>query len=91
MNCIKKGHIDFYLIKHLKYLFICAACLLLFLSLFRNGTIGLCTCLADLSFSDLSEVAEVELEEVEACVDLYWIRCDDIDTWLSTCFLDLKV
>jgi len=39
----------------------------------------------------LSELEEVELGNVEAYVDLYWIGSNDIDTWLSTCFSDLKV
>ena len=76
----RRGTLIFCLVKHLKYILsICTVCLLLFLSLLENGAISLCTCSADLSFSDLLEVEEVELEEVEACVNLYWMGSDDID------------
>jgi len=57
---------------------------LLFLSLFRNGAIGLSTCSADLFFC--SELGGVGLEEVDACVGF-----DGFDTWLSIYFPDLNV
>jgi len=50
----------------------------------RNGLIGLCTCLADLSFC--LELGGVGLKEVDACVGF-----DGVDLWLSTCFPDLNV
>jgi len=47
--------------------------LLLFLNLFENRAIGLCTCSADLSFC--SKLGGVGQEEVNACV-----RLDGADT-----------
>jgi len=44
-----------------------------------------------LSFSDLSELEGIELEEVDASVLLCWIGVDGIDTLLSTYFPDLNV
>jgi len=68
----------------------CAVCLLFF-SLLGNGTIGLCTWLVDLSFSDSSDLKELGLDEVNAYVWLYWMGLDGVDTWLSTFFPDLNV
>jgi len=62
--------------------------LLLFLSLFRNGAIGLLTFSAVLF---LSESHGLELVDVEAEVELDWVRVTGCETWLSTLFSDLSV
>jgi len=68
----------------------CEFCLLFFI-LLRNDIIGLCTWLVDLSFSDSSDLEGLRPNEVDACVWLYWIELDGVDTWLSTFFPDLNV
>jgi len=62
--------------------------LLLFLSLFGNGAIGLWTFSAVLS---LSESHGLELADVEAEVELDGVKVTDCETWLSTFYLDLSV
>jgi len=68
----------------------CGFCLLFF-SLFEYGTIGLCTWLADLSFSESSDWDGLELDEVNACMLSCWIGLGGKDTCLSTFFPDLNV
>ena len=87
---IKKWHIYLHLIKDLNYL-IHMWILLIVFSLLENGIIGLCTWLVDLSVSDSSDLEELGLDEVDACVRLCWIEFDGFDNWLSTFFPDLNV
>ena len=62
--------------------------LLLFLSLFGNGSTGLWTFSAVLS---LSESRGLELTDGEAEVELDGVGVAGFETWLSTFFLDLSV
>ena len=83
----RSGTFFFTWLKILIILSLCGFCLLFF-SLFRNC---ICTWLADLSFSDSSDWDGLEVDEVDACVLLYWMGLGGIYPWLLTFFPDLNV
>ena len=57
----------------------------------RNGTIGFCTWLVNLSVLGSSDLEGSGLDEVDACVWLCWMELDGVNTWLSTFFPNLNV
>jgi len=68
-----------------------------FASLLGYGTIGLYVCSADLSFSSDFEVDGCELDDEDGlfetgfgCADIGIFDTGPFETWLSTCFLDLR-
>jgi len=67
-----------------------------FASLLENGTIGLKVCSADLSFSLDFEVDGCELDDEDGsfeagCAVTGGLDTGAFETWLSTCFPELRI
>ena len=73
----------------------------MFASLLGNGTIGLYVCSADLSFSSDFEVDGCEFDDEDGSfetgcavtrgLDIGRLKTAALETWLSTCFPDLRI
>jgi len=91
LNCIKKEHIYLYLIKHLKYLFHLFSLFIIVLKPIWKWDYRLVYLIGWLVFFRLIRIRESGIKR-SGC--LCWIVLDGIwwiDTWLPTCFLDLRV